>query len=126
MNMQALVDGMNAQWMRERAETQMTLGKLIDALAALPQDTQVERLGDEHSYRGYYSDLAFERFEGTIPASELLATCRRALGKRYEGYKGGDYYMHEGTPVWIADYGRCGLKIMALNADGSYATAEDD
>lgn len=28
MNIQALVDGMSAQWQRERAETQMTLGKV--------------------------------------------------------------------------------------------------
>lgn len=32
MNLQALVDEMNAQWQRERAETQMTLGKLISSL----------------------------------------------------------------------------------------------
>ena len=32
LNMQALVDGMSAQWQRERAATQLTLGALIAAL----------------------------------------------------------------------------------------------
>ena len=40
--MQALVDGMSAQWKQERAETQMTLGKFISALAEMPQDTPID------------------------------------------------------------------------------------
>lgn len=36
MNMQAMVNGLSAQRQRERAETQMTLGKLIDELEAMP------------------------------------------------------------------------------------------
>ena len=34
--------------------------------------------------------------------------------------------MGESTPIWIADYGCCGVKIMAINNDGSIETAEDD
>lgn len=44
MNMQALIDGMSAQWQRERAETQMTLGKLIAALEALPEGAEVANI----------------------------------------------------------------------------------
>ena len=36
MNIQSLFDDMSANWQRERAETQMTLGKLIAALEAMP------------------------------------------------------------------------------------------
>lgn len=61
MNIQALIDGMNAQGQRERAETQMTLGKIIAALEAMPEGAEVANLNGGHSYRGYYSDLAFER-----------------------------------------------------------------
>jgi hypothetical protein len=61
MNLQAMIDGMSAGWQKERAESQMTLGKLIDKLDSLPPETKLEGFGEPHSYRGYYSDLAFEK-----------------------------------------------------------------
>lgn len=47
MNMQALIDGMGAQWQRERAETQMTLGKLVAALEAMPAAAEVANAWDD-------------------------------------------------------------------------------
>lgn len=126
MNIQALMDRMIAQWQRERAETQMTLGKLIAALEAMPEGAEVANLNSAHSYRGYYSDLAFEQGEGTRKAAELLSECRAAMGKVFCGYKGGDYVMGALTPVWLASYGCCGSKLMALHAGGEIETAEDD
>lgn len=126
MNMQDLVDAMSARMMRERAETQMTLGKLIAALEAMPPDAQVANLDDEHSYRGYYSDLAFERLAGTRSAAELLADCKAAMGQAFDGYKGGDFVMGALTPVWVAHYGCCGEKLMEISPDGTIKTAEDD
>ena len=124
--LQAMVDGMSAQWARDRAETQMTLGKLIDALEAMPDDTSVANLREPDSYRGYYSDLYFERHDGTRPASELLAECKAAMGKVFTGYKGGDFMMGAITPLWIATYGCCGSKLMAVRAGGEVETAEDE
>lgn len=124
--MQALFDGLSAQWQRERAETQMTLGALIDALKAMPADAQVANLREAHSYRGYYSDLALERHDGTRPAAELLFDCRAAMGEVFTGYKGGDFVMGALTPVWVAHYGSCGDKLMALRAGGELETAADD
>lgn len=126
MNLQAMMDGLSAQWQRDRAETQMTLGELIDALHAMPADAQVSNLDNEHSYRGYYSDLAFERLEGTRAASDLLADCKAAMGQVFKGYKGGDFVMGRLTPVWVADYGSCGQKLMSLSVGGGIETAEDD
>jgi len=126
MNMQALIDGMSAQWQRDRAETQMTLGKLIATLEAMPEGTEVANLNSAHSYRGYYSDLAFERDEGMRQAADLLAECKAAMGQVFCGYKGGDFVMGELTPVWVASYGCCGQKLMALHAGGDVETAEDD
>lgn len=126
MNIQALMDGMSAQWQRERAETQMTLGKLIDALEAMPEGAEVANLNSAHSYRGYYIDLAFERDEGTRPAADLLDECKAAMGQVFCGYKGGDFVMGALTPVWLASYGRCGQKLMALHAGGEIETAQDD
>ncbi len=126
MTLQALMDGMSAQWQRERAETQMTLGTLISALEAMPADAKVANLRDAHSYRGYYRDLAFERSDDTRPAYELLAECKATMGQVFEGYKGGDYVMGSRTPVWIAHYGSCGEKLMALHAGGDIETAADE
>jgi hypothetical protein len=126
MNMQALIDGLGSQWQRERSATQMTLGALIAALEAMPEGAMVANLADEHSYRGYYDDLAFEHFDGLRPTVELLADCRTAMGKVYQGYKGGDFRMHAMTPVWVASYGCCGQKIMRLGVDGDIELADDD
>lgn len=125
MNIQDMVDGMNARMQRERAKEQMTLGKLIAALEALPAGATVQYIGEPHSYRGYYCDLAFELGTGQRLAADLLNECVGAMGKVFEGYKGGDFVMGAQTPVWIAEYGCCGDKIMQLNADGSFSTEED-
>lgn len=126
MNIQYLIDGMSAQMQRERSKTQMTLGQIIEALEKMPGDAEVANIHGVHSYRGYYDDLAFEQGEGTRPATDLLADCKSAMGKAFEGYKGGRYVMGELTPVWIADYGCCGVKLIELHAGGKIEVAEDD
>lgn len=126
MDIQALIDSMHAQAQRERAQTQMTLGKLIASLEAMPEGSLVANLTYPHSYRGYYSDLAFELGAGTRLASDLLNDCKNSMGRVFEGYKGGDYVMGELTPMWVADYGCGGRKLMAIHAGGDIETAEDD
>ena len=125
-NMQALVDGMNANHQRERAKTQMTLGKMIKVLEAMPGTAEVKGIGELDSYRGYYIDLAFEPEQGVKKASVLLAACRAAMGKVFEGYKGGEFVMGELTPLWLAGYGECGQKILGISEDGKILTADDD
>jgi len=110
---------------RERATTQLTLGALIAALDQMPADAQVANLRNPDSYRGYYSDLYFERHDGTRPASELLAECKAAMGKVFTGYKGGDYVMGALTPLWVASYGTTGDKLIALYAGGELETEPD-
>jgi len=126
MNLQALMNGMSAQWQRERAATQLTLGALIATLEQMPADAQVANLRDPGSYRGYYEDLYFERHDGTRPAAELLAECKAAMGQVFTGYKGGDFVMGALTPLWVATYGCCGPKLMAVHAGGEVETAEDE
>lgn len=89
----------------------MTLGELIERLEQAPRD-QVVPLGfnNPHSYRGYYEDLAFEPAEN-VTVGEMLDAARSALGKTFEGYKGGDYTMHEYTDVWLASYSFTGESI---------------
>lgn len=124
--LQAMLDGWSAQLQKERAGSQMTLGALIAALEAMPADDQVANLCSPHSYRGYYSDLAFERDVGMRSAGELLAECRAAMGKVFTGYKCGEFVMGALTPVWVAFYGCCGKKLITLSAGGEITTREDE
>ena len=121
---QAMVNGMNQQWQKERAETQLTLGKMIDVLKAMPTDTLIHGLGELDSYRGYYSDLAFEPTSESKTVAELLEVCQGAMGQVFTGYKGGDYMMGANTPLWLSHYGTTGVKIMAINTDGTIDTAK--
>ncbi len=126
-SIQALVDGLSAQWQRDRANTQMTLGKMIAVLEAMPADAEVAYLYDADSYRGYYCDIAFALGGNlTRPVKDLLAECKDAMGKIFSGYKGGEFVMGELTPVWVANYGYCGVRLMALHAGGKIETAEEE
>lgn len=122
--LQALINGMLANDQLQRAETQLTLGKLIERLQQLPEGTTI-RLSYPHSYRGYYNDLAFESGE-PIPVGEALVMSQSAMGEVFQGYKGGDYQMGRNTPVWIAEYGCCGSKLLGINDDGSLELSTED
>lgn len=126
MDIQALIDGTNQRESRKRAETQMTLGQLISRLQDMPLDAVVANLQDPHSYRGYYTDLAFKLTNGVRRPISLLADCQAAMGKVFTGYKGGEFVMGENTPLWIADYGCCGVKLLDVLPGGELATRDDD
>lgn len=127
--MQELIDSLSKGWRAQRSLSQMTLGKLINILQGLPQDKKIQNITDAHSYRGYYSDLSFSIKDGTQTVGELLDVLQiGCLNQVFTGYKGGDFTMDEHTPLWIAPYGMCGVKIMSIT-DGevlSFVTEEDD
>jgi hypothetical protein len=115
---QSMIEGLSGHWQRDRAQTQLTLGKLIDLLSELPAERQIIGLGYPHSYRGYYSDLSFAVVETTCTVAELLSICRKAMGEVFEGYKGGEYVMGRNTPLWYSDYGcASGMRIMGLDVE---------
>lgn len=123
MDLQKLFDAMGESDRLTRSRTHLTLGRLIAALESLPSDVVVG-LSRPHSYRGYYSDLAFQS-DNTTTAEELLEVCRECVGVVFEGYKGGDFTMSEDTPLWIAHYGSCGERLMGINNDGTLVTLPD-
>jgi hypothetical protein len=105
---------------------QMTLGELIAVLRSMPFDAMVTNLHRPHSYRGWYNELAFERGDGTRLASELLNDCQSAMWETFIGYKGGEYTMNVATPLWIANYGCLGDRLLALHEGGGLHTCPDD
>lgn len=92
----------------------MVLGELIEALEEkFNQDPgYVAKLGFAypHSYRGFYDALAFEPVEN-IGVYEMLSEAQSALGKTFEGYKGGDFLMGSYSEVYLAEYGNVGEEI---------------
>lgn len=129
--LQDMVDGGNARAQTERAEGgQLTLGGFI-ALLELQgeQDRETLGFGKLISYRGYYCDLAFDPDDvfigdslkaGSLPTvGDLLVECKAAMGKVFEGYKGGDFQMGESTPLWVSTYGdSTGDKLVGLDSTG--------
>jgi len=124
-HLQALFDGISAEAQRERASSQMTLGKLIERIESLPDHTMLE-MSCPHSYRGYYQDLAFERPNHPLSKREVLALCKGAMGEVFHGYKGGEYQMGRNTPVWIAAHGCCGMKLVGIKGDGTLQLRDDE
>ncbi len=106
------------------------LGELYDLLKELPKDAPVgvEYMdepfwaGDLISYRGFYEDLSFD-VEGCTSVEDVLEQIDDYLsGESYEGYKGGEYYAHRGTLVWVSQYGYCsGLGVTGVELVGSVA-----
>lgn len=96
---------------------QLTLIEIIMKLEAIKNknlpvffDETSRRPTEAYSWRGSYRELALGFTEegsgdGFKTVSELLEDLKNAVGKTYEGYKGGDYLMGKTTPVWIANYG---------------------
>lgn len=132
MNIQGMFDALSAQWRKDRSRYHLTLGRLIDDLeAAEPTAVVVIDNGSHpdkpHSYRGYYSDLAFAPSDTTVTVADFLTKCRSALGSTFEGYKGGDFLMEEDTPLWSAPYGMTGRAMMAtMVRDGVFMIATKD
>lgn len=105
-------------------EEQLTLGELIAALKPLDKDKAVRfdfvhfKPHGIHSYRGYYEQIALGYGHDHITVAQLLELCSGALGKTFEGYKGGEFVMHSGTPVWVANHNESGgTAVVAVRDD---------
>lgn len=79
----------------------LTLGEVIERLKREnPSRLLPVGFAAPHSYRGDYSDLAFE-LRHNITVGEMLAAAESAVGATFEGWKGGDYEMRDYTDCWL-------------------------
>lgn len=92
----------------------MELKELYYALGEFPQDYTIF-LESPHSHRGNYCDIAFEPTKSTV--GDACSCVGYAIGRTYEGYKGGLFTMESDTPCYIAYEGCCGDPIVSLEAD---------
>jgi hypothetical protein len=89
----------------------MKLNDLIDALTEV--DPKTEIVFDDgavptafDSWRGIYAELALGyEHQGRCLAGDLCKAAEKAVGKTFEGYKGGEFVMSAETPVWRDNYG---------------------
>lgn len=119
MDMQELIDTIGRASAMTRSGYHLTPAKALEALESAVGDTKVFFDATDtgptgpHSYRGYYSDLAFE--SGAPPTvAEFKTTVNGTIGETYEGYKGGDFVMAGDTPLWSASYGCTGRAIVGI------------
>lgn len=115
MNIEDIMPGFHEKFRQRAIQHTMTLGQLIDELSTVDSDLPMRFcFGDlvPHtvlSWRGSYDHLAIGYAERTEPkVCEFLPQLTRALTSTFEGYKGGVYIMHRGTPVWVANWGSSG------------------
>ena len=95
----------------------MTLGEYIAYLGQKNPDTKVAiGLGNPHSWRGSYDELAFEPVENTT-IGEMLREAKKAVHETYEGWKGGEYTMSLHTKInidYIGSYSSGSLAMTML------------
>ena len=113
MDIQKLMDVMGEADLRTRSRYHLTLGRLVEALMVAPISTRVEYdcgggPTEPHSYRGYYSDLAFQNAGEPVPVEQVLIDAKAAFGAEFTGYKGGEFLMGPDTPLWLSSYGDAG------------------
>ena len=90
---------------------QFTLGQFADALRALTDGDNIRfdfgymAPTEPHSYRGFYDHLAFGyELSHDVTVGRVYSWALAAFGEVYTGYKGGEYVMNVGTPLWVANY----------------------
>lgn len=139
IDIKKLLDTMSIALANERNKYHLTLGELIKHLETNCAEDQIIEIDykendyafpnecmliEPHSYRGYYSDLAFETAEARQTVRELLIVVKECLGREFAGWKGGLFKMNEDTPLWISWHGcSSGLAIIAVNINREANTA---
>lgn len=140
MDFQSLLDS-HLQTMRAQSlanSDQWVLGKLIQAIQEIVDASDCEDEADVYydfgylypttidSWRGSYAELALD-YEGysysqskPMKASAFLQMLKEAVGKTFQGYKGGDFTMTINTPIWVANYSHSGNTAIVGVRDEGY------
>ncbi len=119
MDIQKMVDYMNAAMKGARSGYHVTLGELIEACELVDAEVLVmyedgTSPASPDSYRGYYSDIALAGQTEKKTAGDLLKELREVIDTELTGYNGGEFMMGADTPLWKSPYGECSdLAIVA-------------
>lgn len=84
----------------------MTLREIIEELEKFPPRTLTRHsFTRPHSYRGDYESLAVERSSVSATIGDHIRMLRNCVGSYFSGWKGGEFWMHDDTSVYIASTG---------------------
>jgi hypothetical protein len=88
----------------------MTLGQYIDYLESRRETLSPETvlpigLGNPHSWRGAYEELAFEPV-ADMTLEAMIKIAKEAVNKTFAGYKGGEFQMSRETRIHIDYHGQ--------------------
>lgn len=79
------------------------------------------------SWRGIYRELALNYCMNPdmpkdlpLKVTKFLTLLKNAVGKSFEGYKGGSFIMNKDTQVWVANYGNAGSTAVIDIIDNDY------
>ena len=135
MDLQKMMDAMSEMNRNTRSDYHLTLGKAIEGLSKFEEkesirfDYEDKAPGNPHSYRGYYSDLSFEpcQIGERANVGSFLEDLKESLNVEFTGWKGGEFYMGENTPLWVATEGECGRAIIDIlhRDDGLIITTKE-
>lgn len=78
--------------------------KFCEVCEITKEDRQYWTVENPDSWRGIYKELAFDFVEEStnkLTLETFIKMLYEANGETYTGYKGGDFTMHRGTPVWV-------------------------
>lgn len=109
-------------------KTPMTLSEIITTLMRKDQESRIMFSfvyfypTTLHSYRGVYAFLAVGYDNKGEPplVKDFIKLLESAIGKTYTGYKGGEFVMHERTPLFVANIGEAGQTGIIDVVDGDY------
>lgn len=118
----------------------MTIKEILDKLKnvnnALPvfitNTLAVELTGNIYSWRGDYSQLALEydlcgKADTPVTVGMLKNLLKSCIGKKFIGYKGGEFLMSKRTYVYLDNYGEYTghfIHDITYNARGCYLKIE--
>jgi hypothetical protein len=88
----------------------MTIKELRMLLETQPKDKVCAfGFGYPHAHRGYYDHVSFPPNENDITIQQMLDYLKDAVNHHFEGWKGGEYYYNDTTPVHFNFEGVCSV-----------------
>jgi len=86
----------------------MKLDHLIHRLKNIdPNFVPSVAISDPHSYRGFYDELAFQKYDNRVAIGYMIEMATWCIQRTFEGWKGGQYIMTPETECHLADIGTC-------------------
>jgi len=83
--------------------------------------TEIHRYHASDFYQPGASDVTIAE---PVTATEVIKALDIANGEDFEGYKGGQFDMHSGTFLHVAEYGDCGREVVGAHLDGDRVVIE--